>query len=315
MAGTGLALDPGLLELLCCPVDGAGLRPSNDALACASCAARYPVRDGVVAFLSADELDEQDRREQASRDVESSWYDTMFEGYTNAVEVPTVIARIGSPAGPVLDHGAGTGRISEALAARGVPVLAVDYSGVSLRKLVERTRGRRVLAVQADVRRLPIRSGAVAGAVSCELYEHVRGRDERLRVLRELARVLQPQAPLAISSFNYNVTFRLWAMRGNNGAREGEHLLGHDFYYVRQTRAEFAGELGEVFRVAELVGIRNIPARTLAALIRRAGLPRAADRFLRWMVTSGWRLDVALERTPLSALTGFFWLAKALPRA
>ncbi len=308
------AIAADLLALLCCPADRADLRTAGGALACTACGARYPVRDGVVTFLSAEQLGAQDRREQASRDGESSWYDTMFEGYTNAVEVPTVVARLGRPRGPVLDHGAGTGRITERLLDLGVPVIAVDYSGASLRKLVHRTQGRPVLALQADVRRLPLRDGAVAAAASCELYEHVRGRDERARVLRELARVLRRGAPLAISSFNYNAVFRAWALRGNRGAREGEHLLGGDFYYLRQTRREFAGELAETFRIEELVGIRNIPARTLTGLVRRAGFPRCADALLRWMVRSGWRLDVALERTPLSGAVGFFWLARAVAR-
>jgi hypothetical protein len=56
-------------------------------------------------------------------------------------------------------------------------------------------------------------------------------------------------------------------------------------------------ELAETFRIEELVGIRNIPARTLTGLVR-----------------SDWRLDVALERTPLSGAVGFFWLARAVGR-
>jgi SAM-dependent methyltransferase len=308
------SIDTPLLRFLCCPWDRAELRRAGEALVCAQCARRYPIDGGVISFLRGDQLGEQDRREQTSRDAESSWYDTMFEGYTNAVEVRTVVARVGRPNGAILDHGAGTGRITATLARLGVPVVAVDYSAVSLRKLIARTRGYPVLALQADVRALPLRDGAVAAATSVELYEHIRGRRERIAVLRELERVLAPGAPLAISSFNYNLPFRLWGLRGNRGAREGEHLLGGDFYYVRQTRREFAGELREVFALADLVGIRNIPARTLANGIRRAGLPRTADRFLRWMVRNGWRLDIALERTPFSAATGFFWLAKVIRR-
>ncbi|HEY0393125.1 MAG TPA: class I SAM-dependent methyltransferase [Candidatus Elarobacter sp.] len=304
--------DRELIGALQCPADGGDLRAAAEALRCAACDARYPVADGVVRFVDAGRLGDEDRREQAARDAESAWYDSMFEGYTNAVEIPTMLARIWRPTGLVLDHGAGTGRLTERLAAAGVPVIAVDYSAESLRKLVARTRGSRVLAVQADVRALPLRNGVVSAAVSCELHEHIRGRDERVRALRELARVMPPGAPLAISSFNYNLAFRLWALKGNRGAREGEHLLGQDFYYVRQTRREFAGEVSEAFRIEELVGIRNIPARSVAGLIRRARVPRAADRFMDWMVASGWRLDVALERTPVSALTGLFWLAKAV---
>lgn len=308
--------DESLLSLLCCPVDRSDLRSGPSALDCPACGASYPVRDGIVSFLTAEQLSEQERREQSSRDQESVWYDSMFEGYTNAVEVPTVLARIGRPAGPILDHGAGTGRITSALTGLGQPVIAVDYSMVSLRTLVERCAGQgRVLAVQADVRRLPVRDGVVAAATSVEIYEHVRGVEERRRVLQELARVLAPEGVLAISTFNYNLVYRLWALKGNEGAREGEHLLGGDFYYYRFSHREFEEELAAVFDVDHVVGIRNIPARTLAGLVRRLGAGRLADRFLDLMVRRGHRLDRALERTPLSRPLGFFWLARAVRRA
>src|SRR5207302_1285769 len=83
------------------------------------------------------------------------WYDTMFEGYTNAIEVPTTIARLGHPPGPVIEVGAGTGRITEKLVEIGPPVMAVDYSLESLRRLVKRVAGAPVLAVQADARSRP----------------------------------------------------------------------------------------------------------------------------------------------------------------
>ena len=146
----------------------------------------------------------------------------------------------------------------------GQPVIAVDYSAVSLRTLVERCAGKGtgpVLAVQADVRHLPVRDGVMAAATSVEIYEHVRGGDERRRVLEELSRVLSPGGVLAISTFNFNLVYRLWKLKGNVGAREGEHLLGGDFYYYRFSHREFRDELEAVFDVDHVAGIRNIPAR------------------------------------------------------
>ena len=309
--------DRPLLDLLCCPKDRSGLVTGLAALDCPACGASYPVRDGLVSFLTPEQLSEQELREQSSRDQESVWYDSMFEGYTNAVEVPTVLARIGRPNGPILDHGAGTGRITSALVGLGQPVIAVDYSAVSLRTLVERCAATgagtgRVLAVQADVRHLPVRDEVIVGATSVEIYEHVRGADERRRVLEELSRVLAPGGVLAISTFNYNLVYRLWALKGNVGAREGEHLLGGDFYYYRFSHREFQEELAAVFDVDNLAGIRNIPARTLSGVVRRVGAGRVADRFLDFMVRRGHRLDWALERTPLSRPLGFFWLARVV---
>ncbi len=307
--------DRSLLDLLCCPRDRSELRTGASALDCPACGASYPIGDGLVSFLTPEQLSEQELREQSSRDQESVWYDSMFEGYTNAVEVPTVLARIGRPNGPILDHGAGTGRITSALVELGQPVIAVDYSAVSLRTLVERCAGKGsgpVLAVQADVRHLPVRDGVISAATSVEIYEHVRGGDERRRVLEELSRVLAPGGVLAISTFNFNLVYRLWKLKGNVGAREGEHLLGGDFYYYRFSHKEFRGELRAVFDVDHVAGIRNIPARSLSGAVRRVGAKGLADRFLDFMVRKGHRLDWALERTPLSRPLGFFWLARAV---
>lgn len=305
-----------LFSLLVCPQDGGDLTAADDALTCATCAARHPIRDGVVSFVDVAELSEVDRREQSSRDDEASWYDSMFEGYTNAIEVPTVVRRLGDPKGPIVDIGSGTGRITEALLQLGQPVVALDYSEASLRTLLKRCADAPapVLAVQADIRRLPLRDASFHGATSIQVYGHIRGADVRRRMLESIARALVPGAPFAVTNYNYNVLFRAWRLKGNEGAREGEHMLGGDLYYLRQTGKEFRAELAEVFDVAELVGMRNIPVRKVGAVLHKVGLRTAGDRYLEWMVERGHRLDMALERTPLSHAVGFFWLAKAVRR-
>jgi SAM-dependent methyltransferase len=299
------------VDLLCCPRDHtAPLEEAGDALACPSCGSRFPVRDGIVSFLSAQELSEQEERERAMRDEESSWYDPMFVGYTNAVEVPTSVRRIGQPTGPILDAGCGTGRITEELVKLGQPIVAVDYSEACLRLMLQRTAGASVLAVQSDLRVLPVRSHTISAATCIEVYSQFRAPD-RQRILRELSRVMAAGALLSISAFNYNLVFRAWRLLGNDGAREGEHMLGGDYYYFRFSRDQFRRELEDVFDVEELVGTRNIPARSLAEGVRRLGLRRAGDRLLDYMIDRGHRADFALERTPIASMMGFFWLAKA----
>jgi ubiquinone/menaquinone biosynthesis C-methylase UbiE len=304
-----------LFEHLCCPHDHSDVDEAGDALECRKCGRRYPIVDDVVCFVAPEQLTELERREQKSRDEGSSSYDTMFEGYTNAVEVPTVIRRIGKPSGLIVDIGAGTGRITEALVKLGQPIIALDYSLDSLRKLVKRCDSGSVLAVQGDLRTVPVKDAAAHAVTSIEVHAHVRGREGRRQELTEIARVIRPDGVLSISAFNYNVVFRLWKLIGNEGAKEGDRLLDSDMYYLRMTKREFLSELEQVFDVEEITGIRNIPARSLAGGIRKLGFLSASDRFLDWMVSRGYRLDVAIEKTPLSALTGFFWLAKARRRA
>jgi SAM-dependent methyltransferase len=306
-----------LVDLLCCPRDHAApLGEEDDALVCPACGTRYPVRDGMVSFLSAQELSAQDDVERSHRDQEASWYDAMFEGYTNAVEVPAGVRRIGRPDGPILDAGCGTGRITEAMLPLGQPIVAVDYSEGCLRLMQARTKGSTtpVLAVQSDLRTLPLRDQVFAAAISIEVYAQLRA-DDRRRVLAELNRVMRPGAVLSMSAYNYNLVFKAWARFGNTGAREGQHMLGGEYYYVRMTGDEYRRELEAVFDVEELTGIRNIPARSFAEGLRRVGLRRAGDRFLHYMVERGHQADFWLERFPaVAGQVGFFWQARARRR-
>jgi ubiquinone/menaquinone biosynthesis C-methylase UbiE len=300
-----------VVELLACPKDHTSpLTGEGDDLVCPTCQTRFPVRDGVVSFLSAQQLSEQEARERDMRDEESEWYDPMFVGYTNAVEVPASIRRIGHPTGPILDAGCGTGRITEALVKLGQPVIAVDYSEACLRLMQARTAGGPVLAVQSDLRALPVRSDAMSAATCVEVYPHIRPAD-RTTFLEELRRVLTSGGVLSITAYNYNLLFKAWNLLGNDGAREGKHMLGGDYYYVRMTKDEFRKEVEAVFDVEEVAGIRNIPARSIAEAVRRVGLRRAGDKFLDFMVEKGHKADFALEPTPVASAVGFSWVAKA----
>jgi uncharacterized protein YbaR (Trm112 family) len=56
------------VNLLACPRDHTSpLEDAGEAMACPSCGTRFPVRDGIVSFLSAQELSEQEERERKDR--------------------------------------------------------------------------------------------------------------------------------------------------------------------------------------------------------------------------------------------------------
>jgi SAM-dependent methyltransferase len=309
-----LSVDQALLKLLCCPRDqGAPLVEKAGSLECPTCSTLYPIVDGIVVFLTAQELSDQEEKERNFRSQESEWYDDMYVGYTDLVEVPTVVRRLERPFGPILDAGCGTGRITEALVPLGQPIVAIDYSEACLRKMQQRTAGARVLAVQSDLRNLPLRSEVMSAAISIEVHPHLRDGD-RQRYLAELARVLVPGAPLSISTLNYNLVFRAWQAFGNAGARQGEHVLGNDYHYRRFDRGEFRRELAAHFDVEELTGIRNIPARSLAGAISKVGWRQGGDKLLGVMNTRGYKVDQFLERTAVAGMVGFFWLAKGVKR-
>jgi SAM-dependent methyltransferase len=299
-----------LLAALWCPDDHGSLRDDGEAAVCTTCGRRYPLIDGVLSFLTDVELAELDRAEQQSRDEEAGWYDSIWPEYIDRVELPAHAERLGRPEGPVLDLGSGPGRITEYLARDlGYPTIGLDYSLESLRLLVRRCAGLPVLAVHADGRALPIRDHALAGATSGQCYEHFRPADRRL-VLEECGRVLRPGAPLAVTTLNYNLTFRLWKLKGNVGAKEGDHMYGSNFYYIRHTAAEYRAELSEVFDIEEITGIRNFPVRSISTGLSRIGGQKVGEGFMRFMSRYGLRADRLLERAPFSKYVGFLLLAK-----
>lgn len=308
-----------LLALLWCPDDhgdlrheaattGNGSAPAGGAVVCTTCARRYPIVDGVLSFLADVALPDLDRAEQQDRDQEATWYDSIWPEYIDRIELPAHAEGLGRPAEPVLDLGCGPGRITEYLARDlGLPTIGLDYSLESLRLLVRRCEGLPVLAVHGDGRSLPVRDGVLGGITSGQCYEHFRP-DDRRRVLEECARTLRPGARLAVTTLNYNLTFKLWKLKGNPGAKEGDHMYGSNFYYVRQTPSEYRAELAEVFPDVEIIGIRNFPVRSIATGLRRVGGERVAERFMGFMNRYGYRADRLLEHTPLARFVGFLLL-------
>jgi SAM-dependent methyltransferase len=291
------------------PSDGERLERSAEALVCVSCRRSYPVgSDGIESFLAEASVD------AASWDEESEAYAAGFSEYTEAVEVTATVDRIGRPAGPVLDHGAGTGRMTSALhRATGQPVIALDYSRASLRRLLAACRDLPVLAVHADARHLPIRDEAVAAVCSAGVHPLLRAPDRR-RMLDEVARVLPTEGSLVLSTLNFSWVFRAWRLKGNPGAKEGEHLHGRSIYYQRFTAQQLRAELAERFTVHELIGVRNVPGRSLASAARSVAGAWAGGRLADCVDRYGPRLDRRLERLPLSPLTGFMLLARATRR-
>ena len=46
-----MPIDSGLLGMIVCPADRAGLREDGDRLVCAKCGRRFPVRDNIPVLL------------------------------------------------------------------------------------------------------------------------------------------------------------------------------------------------------------------------------------------------------------------------
>jgi SAM-dependent methyltransferase len=86
----------------------------------------------------------------ANVNLDALWHDLECGSYREDLALWHTLA--GAAGGPVLDVGAGTGRVSLALAAAGVPVVALDAESSLLAELACRAAGLPVETVVADAR-------------------------------------------------------------------------------------------------------------------------------------------------------------------
>jgi len=110
-------------------------------------------------------------------------------------------------AGWIIDVGCGDGRMLRELAslrfevighASGARLVGVEISHERAR----RVRGQGFLVVRAEAERLPFRPESAAAVLMIEVIEHL---PEPGRVLEEVARVLQPEGLLVLSTPNYPI--------------------------------------------------------------------------------------------------------------
>jgi SAM-dependent methyltransferase len=257
-----------LLSLLCCPEDHSDLTGWNGydlqgALVSASGRA-YPVRDGIPCLLpdalrNADVVLDTDksevaekRREMKARDEQVVHYDAMLglRWFTSG-ELPLSLRYLY----PDRDHlmlegGCGTGRMTPGLvdAVRGL--VAVDFSLESL--LVAKTKlspeqRSKVLFVQADLSKLPLRTEVFDRVGSFGVYEHIPSEATRAAALTEMARVLKPRelgGRFALSAYRWGPP-QSWISE-----KEGHHDGG--IYFKRFTASELRQLASETFHVHAL---------------------------------------------------------------
>jgi ubiquinone/menaquinone biosynthesis C-methylase UbiE len=127
--------------------------------------------------------------EVARYDGVADWYDRELATAELGRSSQRIVLRLlGDGSGRLLDVGCGGGSFALALAARGWRVTGVDVSEDQLR--LARERG--VEVVRADARNLPFDAESFDAAVS--IFTHT-DMDDFAGALREVARVLRPEAP------------------------------------------------------------------------------------------------------------------------
>ena len=127
----------------------------------------------------------------------AAWHDAEHGSYAADLALwERLASELG---GPVLDLGAGTGRVSLHLGARGHEVVAVDSDGALLDVLRRRAEERRlpVRAVKADVRELELDTTFALVIAPMQLMHMLEGSAGRRSALGAAARVLAPDGVIA----------------------------------------------------------------------------------------------------------------------
>ena len=134
---------------------------------------------------------------EAFADVYDEWYSDV----TDTAACVAAVARLAG-GGPVLEMGAGTGRLALPLAAAGADVWALDASQAMLTTLVAKPGGERVRPLLGDMARPPLRPGAGFSVVLCafnSLFNLPDPAEQRL-CLQAAAGLLAPAGRLIVET-------------------------------------------------------------------------------------------------------------------
>ena len=201
------------------------------------------------------------------------WHELECGGYDEDLELWRRLAR--EARGPVLDVGAGTGRVTLDLARRGHPVTALDLDGELLARLAADADGLRVATVTADARDFSLQQTFALCIVPMQTIQLLDGTAARRVFLTCAARHLRPGAVLAIAITDELEPFDagdelVIAPLPDVCERDGivycsraTAIREHDDGFVLERRRETVSATGELTVEHDEVALHRVAAQTL----------------------------------------------------
>ncbi len=173
-------------------------------------------------------------------DAIAKWYDFDYERRVK-IDLPFYVRCAVEGGNPVLELGAGTGRVTQALALGGFDVTAVDLSEEMLeraRRRFERLESARgtVRFVRGDMADLDVRGRFGTILVPFRSFHHLVSADRQLAALRGIRRRLAPGGLAVVDLFKPDLTYF--------GAIEGKTKISYE-----RTRRETGTKVVQRFRL------------------------------------------------------------------
>jgi uncharacterized protein YbaR (Trm112 family)/ubiquinone/menaquinone biosynthesis C-methylase UbiE len=278
-------------------------------LICPECDRHYRISAGIPQLLPdeltvteeeppADEAGRIKWLQQRQRNREADIFEAQFAPFSTQVDIGTVIPALDpKPGDRVLDAGSGPGRLTRSVVARCRETIALDFSIGCLKILSDNLQEYREQAslhcVLGDVEHSPFRDAVFDKVLSFGILEHLPDQASIKNTLRETHRVLVSQGVAAITAYSHT-PIRAFIARflGIDYSCDGWH---GEIFFHRSKLDETRELIREFFPQYDIRGIRNIPKRL--GKILRAVAPA---------------IDISISATPLSRLTGYYFLVRAI---
>lgn len=193
-------------------------------------------------------------------------------------------------AGPVLELGCGTGRVTFPLARDGVPIVGIDRSAEMLARAERRrrrVRNRRLIhLIRGDIRRLPFRARSFRLAIApYGILQSLLNERDLAATLTAVARVLSPGATFGLEMVAELPSWKEYSRRVSLRGRRGNAAHVTLVESVRQDRArkltifdqEFVERRGRTIHKRHFsLAFRTIGVRQMKDRLEKAGLQVSA---------------------------------------
>lgn len=195
-------------------------------------------------------------KEQKLRDNWAPVYDRQISQYQHYLEINNAIKKIDpKPGDVILDVGCGTGRITSKILEKGCKVVAIDFSGESLKicksRCNELNLQDNIYLIKSDACNLPLKANIFDKCFSSEVFEQIPSEEERLRMLYELHRILKINGKLFLTTFNHSLRKLI------SGKKETPKNA--TLYFYRYNYFELKKTITYVFKnKIKIVGILNL---------------------------------------------------------